>query len=272
MIGTRILLLVPHPDDEVVAAAATIQRALNAGAKIYALYLTHGCVSQETMWPWKRDSYARVVQRRLAESDRAAAYLGLTPLGWPRRPARHLWRDIYAVFDEIREAIQTYAIDQIWVPAYEGGNADHDALNACAYRLAMSDGIDVLEFAEYNFAGGKCNSQSFPFTTGDEQIVELTIQERVFKRRALEIYQSEQQNLGYVETLQECFRPLAAYDYSQPAHNGTLWYARFQWVPFRHPRVDFSNPADVSRQIVSFLQASAPSSAEASVPPESATP
>lgn len=270
MIGSRILILVPHPDDEVVAAAATIQRALAAGAKIYALYLTHGCIAQETMWPWARDTYDKVVKRRLGESDRAAAHLGITPLGWPRRPARHLWRDMNKVYDEIRDAIRTYDIDQLWVPAYEGGNADHDALNACAYRVAITYEMSVLEFAEYNFLGGACQSQRFPFQTGDEQTLELTIQERVFKQRALEIYQSEQKNLNYVETSRECFRPLAAYDYSKPAHEGTLWYARFHWVPFKHPRVDFTKPEEVSAAIIHFLAGSEPFAPEASAPPESA--
>ena len=42
MFGQRILILVPHPDDEVVAGCAAIGRAQAAGAKIFALYLTHG--------------------------------------------------------------------------------------------------------------------------------------------------------------------------------------------------------------------------------------
>jgi LmbE family N-acetylglucosaminyl deacetylase len=34
---------------------------------------------------------------------------------------------------DIAKAIEEHKIDQLWIPAYEGGNADHDALNGlCA--------------------------------------------------------------------------------------------------------------------------------------------
>ena len=70
---------------------------------------------------------------------------------------------------------------------------------------------------------------------------------------ALALYKSEKQNLNYVDVKQEAFRPLAIYNYEQPPHPGTLWYARFQWVPFRHPRVDFTKPHEVSETITRFL-------------------
>jgi hypothetical protein len=50
------------------------------------------------------------------------------------------------------------------------------------------------------------------------------------------------------------FRPLAAYDYSKPPHEGKLWYERFQWVPLRHPRVDYTSCDEVSGAITDFLR------------------
>ncbi|MDD5409274.1 MAG: PIG-L family deacetylase, partial [Candidatus Omnitrophica bacterium] len=40
--GERVLILSPHPDDEAIACAGVIQRALEAGAKIKIVYLTNG--------------------------------------------------------------------------------------------------------------------------------------------------------------------------------------------------------------------------------------
>ena len=51
----------------------------------------------------------------------------------------------------------------------------------------------------------------------------------------------------------EALRPLAPYDYGAPPHPGRLWYARFQWVPFRHPQVDFTRPADVYAAFATYL-------------------
>jgi LmbE family N-acetylglucosaminyl deacetylase len=308
MFGKRILILAAHPDDEVVACAGTIGRAQAEGAAIFTLYLTHGCIARDVMLAWQRKHYETRVARRRKEGEDAAKLLGVMPVGWASRPARHLWRELEAVYGEIEAAVAQYAIDQLWVPAYEGGNADHDALNALGSLFASNEhrkdslplvgrvrvggaqqgqstemegqssrnsppptdpfghrtfgrfdphkggGIPpVLEFAEYNFAGGKAHSQAFPKPNGTEQLVSLTPAEQQRKRAVLAIYGSENLNLNYVKTIRECFRPLAAYDYSRPPHEGVLWYAKFQWIPFRHPRVDFTKPEEVSGAIVRML-------------------
>jgi LmbE family N-acetylglucosaminyl deacetylase len=256
MFGRRILIFVPHPDDEIVASAAAIGRAKAQGAQIFAAYLTHGCLARETIWPWRRARHAGDVARRRTEAEAVAARLGLTTVAWSERPARSLWRQLRQVHAEMQAAIEACAPDQIWVPAYEGGNPDHDGLNALGQLFA--DELSVFEFAEYNFFGGKARAQQFPFPDGSEQTIALEPAERARKRELLGLYASERQNLSYVGIDRECWRPLAGADYSRPPHPGKLWYARFQWVPFRHPSVDFTRPEEVSRAIVAFLDGPRP--------------
>jgi N-acetylglucosamine malate deacetylase 1 len=251
MFGKRILILVAHPDDEVVACAASIARARAGGATVTTLYLTHGCVAREGMWPWRRKQYDSCIAVRRAEADAAAMALGVQPVGWGLRPARFLWRELPEVFKEVESALAQYKPDQMWVPAYEGGNADHDALNAVGFKLKSK--LSVLEFSEYNFFGGRVRSQRFISSDETVRVVMLTAEERTAKRAALKIYASETGNLSVIDVEQESYRPLSSYNYELPPHQGKLWYTRFQWVPFRHPRVDFTSPADVSKTIVSFL-------------------
>lgn len=251
MWGRRILVLVPHPDDEVVACSAAIARAQAQGSEIFALYLTHGCIAKATLWPWQRSQYEFYVARRRQEAEAVAKFLGIKPVGWSARPARHLWQDLPKVYAEIHHAAARNMIDQIWVPAFEGGNADHDALNALCSLLKSK--LSVLEFAEYNYFQGTTHSQDFPSPKGHEHVITLTQEEKEEKKTALRMYLSEKQNLNYIDVVHECYRPLASYDYSKPPHPGTLWYTRFQWVPFRHPRVDFTNPLDVAEAITKFL-------------------
>jgi LmbE family N-acetylglucosaminyl deacetylase len=250
--GKSILILCPHPDDEVVGFAAATARAQAAGAKVAVIFLTHGCVDAATMWPWARPGYGEAVARRRAEAERAAQALGLAIAGWSDRPARHLWRELAAAEAEVRAAVAALAVDQLWVPAFEGGNPDHDGANALASRFA-AEGTSVLEFAEYNLAGGQVRSHSFPVPDGTETVLTLTGPERAAKRRLVALYASEKGNLGYVAANQESFRPLARYDYGRPPHPGKLWWARFQWVPFRHPMVDFTPAAEVYRAISGFV-------------------
>src|ERR1043165_7251384 len=136
MFGKRILILVPHPDDEVVGCAAAIARARAQGARVYAAYLSHGCIPREAMWPWERRSYQKRVARRMSEADCAASFLGLTVVEKnTRRAARQVWRELAEVREEVEQAFAACAPDVLWVPAYEGGNPDHDALNALASTL-----------------------------------------------------------------------------------------------------------------------------------------
>jgi len=250
--GASILILCPHPDDEVVGFCAAIGRARAAGAKVAALFLTHGCVDQATMWPWARRRYGEAVARRRAEAQAVAAELGLEIAGWSDRPARRLWRDLVAAEGDVRAAIARLGVDQVWAPAFEGGNPDHDGANAIASRLA-AEGLSVLEFAEYNFAGGRPRPNAFPAPIGAEDVLTLTEVERAAKRRAVALYGSERGNLRDVAFEREVFRPLAPYDYGRPPHVGKLWWARFQWVPFRHPMVDFTDPTEVYAAIRRYL-------------------
>jgi len=257
--GRSILVLVPHPDDEVVGCCAAIGRARAQGAMITTLYLTNGCVARESLWPWDRRRSDDLVAHRRDEAICVAKELGVVCTGWSGRPARHLWRELPAAHREVAVAIDDHAIDQIWAPAYEGGNPDHDAANALASRFAVApDRLSVLEFAEYNFAGGTVRSQAFAHPRGDEEILSLTPAEQAFKRRCLALYASERRNLRAIRAERECFRPIAAYDYSAPPHEGVLWYARHRWIPFRHPRVDFCDPQEVSAAIISHLRSSVP--------------
>jgi LmbE family N-acetylglucosaminyl deacetylase len=250
--GASILFLCPHPDDEVVACWAALGRAKAAGATVAVLFLTHGCVDAATMWPWDRSRYAAVVARRRAEAEQVAAGLGVAIAGFSERAARHLWRELAEAEREVRAALAAFAVDQIWVPAFEGGNPDHDGANAIASRLA-AEGMRVLEFAEYNLAGGRINANRFLQPNGTEQTFELTEAEQAAKRRAVAGYASERRNLADVRIRQEVCRPIAAYDYARPPHEGKLWYARFQWVPFRHPMVDFTPPSEVTAAITNYL-------------------
>lgn len=253
LFGQRILLLVPHPDDEVVACSATIGRARAEGAAIFAAYLTTGCVSPSIVWPWQRKNHSAKIIARRQEAERVAEQLGITPVSWSERPARYLWRFLPQVLEEALQLIEQHQIDQVWVPAYEGGNADHDGLNAVGAHLSTI--VSVLEFAEYNWLHGECQNNRFPYPTPETLAFDLTPEERAQKAQQLALYVSERRNLSYVAVERESFRPLTSYDYSQPPHPGLLWYRRFQWVPFHHPDVDRTRDVQVSRAIGALLDA-----------------
>jgi LmbE family N-acetylglucosaminyl deacetylase len=253
--GRRILILAPHPDDETVGCAIAAQRARHGGAAVFVLTLTTGIPPKAALFPWQRAAYLARSARCRAEGEVVAALLQLTPLGFAEFPSRTLKTAAAAAHGLIADAVASRGIDEIWAPAWEGGHQDHDVTNFLAARFA--DRVRVVEFAEYNFAGGTVRSQIFPAAIGNEELIALTPAEADLKAKALAIYHSERGNLAHVRTAQEILRPLPPHDYTRAPHNGTLFRERFHWVPFRHPRIDFERSEDVRRVLGRLNQAAA---------------
>lgn len=250
--GPRILLLSPHPDDEVVGAAAAIGRARAAGSKVFVAHLTTGVPSPDSLWPWQRNRHGRRVATRLEEARAAAAALAVEIVLESPRPTRSLRRALVEARSEVSDLIDRLAITTLWAPAYEGGHADHDAANALASSFIGR--VSAFEFPEYNFSHGRVRSQRFVAPRDTDIEIALSPSESRTKTRLLALYKSERGNLGYVGVEREAIRPLIPYDYDRPPHPGRLFYRRFDWVPFDHPRIDSTDPADVSADIAAFFR------------------
>ncbi len=215
MTARRILLLVPHPDDEVVGCAAAVARARPRRGGVRALP-HHRRAPADALWPWQRRSYADRVARRREEALATAAARGIEPLAFAERPSRRLKSALGAALAELRSAIDRVRPDELWVSAWEGGHQDDDVANFLASRLA--DRVPVMEYAEYNFAGGAVHAQRFPHETGAETVLRLTPQEAAAKRALLALYRSERKNLWHVRTEMESLRPLPRHDHAAPPH------------------------------------------------------
>ncbi|MGE4219549.1 MAG: PIG-L family deacetylase, partial [Alphaproteobacteria bacterium] len=229
MFGRRILILAPHPDDEVVCCAAAIGRARTGGADIRVLHLTTGVPEAAAFWPWQRPGHAARVARRRAEAERAAGTLGIAVAGFGDIASRCLRRHLHATRAAVAAAIDAFEADALWVPAFEGAHQDHDAANAVAATLAGR--VAVTEFAAYRLAPDGPRSQDFAEPGPDAVTLDLTADERAAKRAALALYASEHGNLGHIAAAREAARPLPAHDYARPPHPGRLFWTRFQWVP-----------------------------------------
>lgn len=130
----RILIIAPHPDDEVLACGGLIQHALKAGAAVRVVYLTHGDHNQIA---FKLSSgklfmsgrtYRQFGERRRAEALAATALLGLKPdqlvfLGFPDWGLLPMWRDYWDAPKPFRsDATRTNAVpyreDFAWQQPY----------------------------------------------------------------------------------------------------------------------------------------------------------
>jgi LmbE family N-acetylglucosaminyl deacetylase len=205
------------------------------------LYLTTGV--PEEAWQWRRAGYAARVARRRDEAIAAAALLRLDPAGFLDIPSRRLRHHLDAAAGAIERTLAATAAGELWVTAFEGAHQDHDTANALAARFR--ERLPVWEFAAYNYAGGRVRANRFADARGGVVELRADRDEVRLKRRALGLYASERANLRHVRVLEEAYRPLPPHDYAVPPHPGTLFRERFHWVPFRHPRIDFTPSAEI---------------------------
>lgn len=100
----RIVIVAPHPDDEVLGAGGLIQQALAAGADVRVIYLTNGDHNQVAFKLVSFDlhmtgpEYLVFGEKRRKEAIAAAGQLGLpadhlTFLGYPDWGTLRIWRD-----------------------------------------------------------------------------------------------------------------------------------------------------------------------------------
>jgi LmbE family N-acetylglucosaminyl deacetylase len=239
----RILILAPHPDDEIVACGIAAFRARHTGAEISVLYLTTGVPPCDRLWPWQRAGYDTRVARRREEAMAAAALMALQPEGFLDIPSRGLVAHLDEAAAAVDRALAVTAAERLWVTGFEGAHQDHDAANAIAARFVGR--VAVWEFAAYNYAGGRVHSNRFPDARGGVIELNFNDQEQELKHQALALYASERGNLAHLQIAAEAYRPLPRHDYAAPPHGGTLFRERFHWVPFRHPRIDFTPSAEI---------------------------
>ncbi len=90
----RVLILAPHPDDEVIGCAGVIQQALRAGARVRIVYLTNGdhnelaFIVYEKRITIRQGEFVHMGKVRQEESIKAMKFLGLSEndlvfLGYP---------------------------------------------------------------------------------------------------------------------------------------------------------------------------------------------
>ena len=241
----NVLLIAPHPDDEIVGLYLVIKKILKE-KKIIIFFLTNGVIDKKSLWFWDRKYHKNKVKIRIKEMKNSMDFLGIKKYYLQDISTRFLKENIEKTFKKIKKIKKEHKIDTIFCPAYEGGHQDHDVANFICSRFKKK--CMVYEFAEYNFFENKINNNYFFYSTDKDKVIFLTRSEKKEKEKFLKIYKSESKNLNYVSLEKESYRELFDYDYSSPPHKGTLFYRRFSFFGW-HPKVDSDHPNQICKKI-----------------------
>lgn len=122
--GQRLLVLAPHPDDEVIGPGGTLLHAVDAGAETKVIYVTSGTPDELPA----REHEAEAVCRDLGCSHE---FLRQEIFDIP----------IETTADAIRSAIDDFAPDTLFLPFVLDDNDDHRRLNHALLSLAITETV-----------------------------------------------------------------------------------------------------------------------------------
>lgn len=234
-VDTPFLLVVAHPDDEVIGIGSRLPYLRRA----HILYVTDGAPrdgrDQRRLGFASREAYAAA---RVREADAGLDILGIEPARVHRlnlvdqEAVRHLGELTRAVSGLIRDLRPVVVMTH----AYEGGHPDHDA-TALAVHLAcriLRDALlpapSILEFAGYHDPDGSGRLEVLEFLPGSKVHVftaELTPAEQELKRRLVACHATQAELLRQFPLDRERFRAAPAYDFLAPPHPWHPFYERF---------------------------------------------
>lgn len=227
----RTLVIVAHPDDEAVTCAALMQRMREA----YVLFCTDGGPLDPYFWSGygSREAYSLV---RQDEARLALSHVGVTNVEFLKtRSGEHivdqqLFRRLPEVIEAAFQVVSRVRPQALLTLAYEGTHPDHDSCNFITAVVAREKSLPAWEMPVYKLFR-KEERKFQPFVPGPQPVISLhpTPDEIARKRQALQGYTSQGNFLVRFASVEESFRPLPAYDYTQPPHEGVLGYEAWHW-------------------------------------------
>lgn len=239
----RLLLVLAHPDDEVLALGGRMERLLAS----QILHVTDGTPqdgadARNHGFP-SLDAYRRARQKELLcalhhaglPANLLTPVNGESPLPLPDQTAA--WQ-LVALTKATATAISAFGPEAVLTHPYEGGHPDHDA---CAFAVHAAlrlvqvphrSETTVIETPFYHAgtSGSMLTGRFLPtWPSPAIRVCELSLREQEKKRARLACFASQAETLAQFGVERELFRLAPPYDFTVPPHPGRLFYEQFPW-------------------------------------------
>ncbi len=180
----RVVVLAPHPDDEVLGVGGTLRRLARAGAAITLVAITDGEASHPRS---PTTSPAQLARLRAAERERALAALDIAALDVIRLGIRD--GGVAASDLAARLAPIVRGAELCLAPWERDGHPDHDATGRAAIAACASAGVRLLRYPVWAWHWASPASDDLPWPRARR--IALDADTIAAKRAAIAAYRSQ---------------------------------------------------------------------------------
>jgi LmbE family N-acetylglucosaminyl deacetylase len=117
----NVLVIAPHPDDEVIGCGGAIRLRVERGERVSVVFLTSGELGLKQL------SREKAWKIRETEARKAARILGLTELHFLRQPDWMLGNHAKAAATALKDLLVKAKPDVVYLPHPNDGHPDHQA-------------------------------------------------------------------------------------------------------------------------------------------------
>jgi LmbE family N-acetylglucosaminyl deacetylase len=165
-----ILIIAPHPDDEIVGCGGVYLHNAHKGNNITILYLTKGALPGEDKRAKLRKEAVKKIASDLGVDRNNQIFLENHELGdlLDTKKAK-------TAITTILNIITISRPDEVYVPAYEGGHIDHDLANLFVSIVRDKNKDENVKYQEY-----EVYNNHIPFSFfGAKKLIQICIREAV---------------------------------------------------------------------------------------------
>lgn len=186
--GQRVVIVAPHPDDEVIACGGLLAALADRPQDLVLISITDGEGSHPDSPEWPPERLRRV---REDESAQALRALGLAPdsLTWHRlhAPDSRVGQDETGLIARLRALFRPG--DRVFTTWRLDGHCDHEAVARACLGAAADAGAQVLEIPVWAWHWAAPEDDRLPWDRAHRLL--LTPQWLERKRAALQAHQSQ---------------------------------------------------------------------------------
>lgn len=181
----NILVIAPHPDDEVVGCGGALCRHAQRGDRMNVIYLTSGELGLKKL---PREEAWKI---REAEARDSAKILGLSDLFFLRQPDWMIGDHIPTMVEAITPILKSTVPEMIYLPHQNDWHPDHQAAWPTVQEALKRSGIRVPKLWAYEVWT--------PLGTFDEVVDISTVMSK--KLRALRAHRSQLDEFQYIRAI-----------------------------------------------------------------------